>query len=358
MHPILARGSRLALYLGACALAGTLFAALVAAAVPLDSATALLIAVPLAVTYGFFCLSSWYVSRSMPLTRTGIARLAMTAITAAAVSSLAWLGLARAWLEVLSRRGAAFDAVTVFGALGTIVFGFGFLLYLLSLAVGYLIATFEQARESERRGLETQVLAREAELRSLRAQIDPHFLFNSLNSISALTGADPAAARRMCVLLADFLRESLALGSLDRITIDRELALAARFLEIERVRFGERLQVDVSAAGTEGCLVAPLILQPLVENAVTHGISHALAGGTVRIAASRTPSTLTLVVENPCDPDRPRATGTGVGLSNVRARLRALHGGEARVSSDERAGVWRVEMTMPAEMAEAARESA
>ncbi len=355
MHPILARRSRLALYLGIWALAGTLFAALLAGTASLGWTTSLAIAVPLTITYGFFCLSSWYVSRSMPLAATGIVRLAITAVTAAAASSLAWLGLARGWLEVLSRRGAAFDVSAVSAALTTIVLGFGLLLYLLSLAVGYLVAAFEQSRESERRGLETQVLAREAELRSLRAQIDPHFLFNSLNSISALTAADPAAARRMCVLLADFLRESLALGSEDRITLDRELALAAHFLDIERVRFGDRLRVEIAAGGTGGCLVAPLILQPLVENAVTHGISHALTGGTIRIQASRTAATLTLVVENPCDADRPRRAGAGVGLANVRARLRALHGSDARVSSGEHSGSWRVEMTMPVETAEAAR---
>jgi len=84
----------------------------------------------------------------------------------------------------------------LFPALRALIFGFGILLYLLSLAVSYLLAAFERSREAERRGLEAQVLAREAELRSLRTQIDPHFLFNTLHSISALTTADPTAARR------------------------------------------------------------------------------------------------------------------------------------------------------------------
>jgi two-component system sensor histidine kinase AlgZ len=198
------------------------------------------------------------------------------------------------------------------------------------------------------------VLAREAELRSLRAQIDPHFLFNSLHSISALTTANPTAARRMCVLLADFLRDSLALGSEDRITIGRELRLAERFLEIERVRFGDRLRVEVSAAEDDTRLVPPLLLQPIVENAVTHGVAHVIAGGTIRMALTGTVGSLTIVVENPCDPDRPRRTGTGLGLANVRARLRALYGDNAWVSTTEAAGTWRVEMSLPAERAMAA----
>jgi two-component system, LytTR family, sensor histidine kinase AlgZ len=228
------------------------------------------------------------------------------------------------------------------------------LLYLLSLAISYLLGSFEETRRIERRALRVQVLAREAELRSLRAQIDPHFLFNSLHSISALTTADPPAARKMCVVLAEFLRESLALEGEDRITVARELKLAERFLAVERVRFGDRLDMSIAAEpAAEGCLIPPLLLQPLVENAVTHGVAHQLEGGTIRIAASRTPKTLSILIENPCDPDRPRGTGVGVGLANVRARLRALHGTEAAVHATEQKGVWRVELSLPATTASA-----
>ena len=223
------------------------------------------------------------------------------------------------------------------------------LLYLLSLTVGYLLVMFEENRAADRRALEVQVFAREAELRSLRSQLDPHFLFNCLHSISALTTADPPGARRMCLLLGEFLRETLALGAESRITVARELKLVDRFLAVERIRFGDRLDVDLSSdQEAEGCLVPPLLLQPLVENAVTHGIAHLLDRGTIRIAASRTPARLTIVVENPCDPDRPKSRGAGVGVSNVRARLRAVYGTEAIVNSTEQGGVWRMEISCPA----------
>ncbi|HEV3484576.1 MAG TPA: histidine kinase, partial [Vicinamibacterales bacterium] len=199
-----------------------------------------------------------------------------------------------------------------------------------------------------RQGLRGEVLAREAELRSLRAQIDPHFLFNSLHSISALTAVDAAGARRMCLMLADFLRESLALGAETRIPLARELALVERFLSIERIRFGERLQMSIDPDAAGACLVPPLILQPIVENAVTHGVAHVLDGGTIRIAALCSGSTLSIAVENPCDPARPRRSGAGLGLSNVRARLQALHGMEGRLTAAEHEGVWRVDISMPA----------
>src|SRR5262249_31785820 len=175
-----------------------------------------------------------------------------------------------------------------FRAAAPTLFGFGFFLYLLAMAASYLAAAFAISQEAEKRGLELQVMAREAELRALRAQIDPHFLFNSLQSISALTTLDAAAARRMCLLLADFLRDTLALGARERIAVRDELALARRFLEIEQVRFGDRLQMAIDAEpGTDAEAVPPLVLQPLVENAVTHGIAHVLEGGVVRISAAR-----------------------------------------------------------------------
>ncbi len=348
MHPILARGSRLALYLGAWTLVGMLLAALLAGPGGLSATRSLVVAIPLALVYAFFCLSAWYVARSTPLGPTGGVRLIATALTASAISSAAWLVVARGWLELFA-EGNRIAAAELFPALRALIFGFGLLLYLLSISVSYLLAAFERSRDAERRGFEAQVLAREAELRSLRTQIDPHFLFNTLHSISALTTADPPAARRMCVLLGDFLRDSLALGSKDRITIVRELQLETQFLEIERVRFGDRLRTDISSPPSGTWMVPPLLLQPLVENAVTHGVAHVIEGGVIRIAISENGSSLTIDVENPCDPDRPKRTGTGLGLSNVRARLQALYGDRAGISASEADAVWRVRLTLPAE---------
>ena len=211
MHPILARGGRLALYLGLWAAVGALLGVLLAAQIGLGWRQAGLVALPLAFLYAFVCLSAWYVSRGMPLAATGALRIVATAVTASAISSAMWLLAARTWVDWLARRGfvPAFGATT---GLYVLFAAFGVLLYLLALAISYLIAVVEHTRAAERQALQVQVLAREAELRMLRAQIDPHFLFNSLHSISALTGSDAASARRMCVLLADFLRESLALG--------------------------------------------------------------------------------------------------------------------------------------------------
>src|SRR5438067_250786 len=253
MHPILARPWRLAAYIAIWIPLGVLLAALLAMQGALGWSDALLVAVPLSIAYGFLSLSSWYVTGGSPVDRVGAARVAMTAVSSAFISSAVWLLLARGWMGLIVSLTGRHDVPGSFRTGAPTFFGFGFLLYLLAMAVSYLAAAFAVSRDAERRGLELQVLAREAELRALRAQIDPHFLFNSLQSISALTTADPAAARRMCLLLADFLRETLAVGARDRIPLSSELALAQRFLAVEHVRFGDRPNVMVNADGGEAC---------------------------------------------------------------------------------------------------------
>ena len=348
MLPILVRGGHLALYLSLWVFVGLLLAVLLVTQSGLGWGAAAAIALPLCTVFAFVCLSAWYVSRGMPLATSGALRIAATALTAALVSSGGWVLISRPWLRLVAARAPVTDPELVTATLQPLLFGFGVLVYLLAMAVSYVFAAFEASQEAQRRSLEVQVLAREAELRSLRAQIDPHFLFNSLHSISALTSADPPGARRMCLLLGDFLRDSLALGAEDRITVARELALVERFLSIERVRFGDRLTVDVRPGNAGDCLIPPLLLQPIVENAVTHGIAHVLDGGTVRVTAEEVDGTLRLAVENPCDPERPRRKGVGVGLSNVRARLQALYGADAWLTAGETGETWIVQIGMPA----------
>ena len=346
MHPIFARGRRLAVYLAIWTVVGITLSSLLAGRGSLGWGVGLSVGLPLTFAYAFVCLSAWYVSRFTPLGTSGPLRLTATAIGAALLSSAALVLMARAWTFMLARWTGA--EATLGAGVSSIVFGFGLFVYLLSLAVSYIASAAEQTRSAERHALEGQVLSREAELRALRAQIDPHFLFNSLHSISALTTADPAGARRMCLLLAEFLRESLALGAEDRIPLARELKLAEKYSKSNAYDMVTACSWKSMPAARIDCLVPSLLLQPVVENAVTHGVAHRLEGGLVRVTASSGPARVTMVVENPCDPDRPRRTGGGVGLANVRSRLRALYGSEATLNASEQKGLWRVEITLPA----------
>jgi two-component system sensor histidine kinase AlgZ len=348
MHPILAFRGRLGPYLAAWVPLAALLAGLlhIAGAPWLEAGV---IALPLALAYAFICLAAWYPCRSASLHGSSLAKVLVTQAAAAGLSAILWVFLANTWVVFLEQFPAFAGAVRRFPRLVPVILAVAVILYTLAAALHYLLIAFQDARNSERSALELEVLAREAELRSLRAQIDPHFLFNALNSINSLVGSDPAAARAMCLELAEFLRETLRLGGTDSIPLSAEIALAERYLAVERARFGQRLRIEREVSPEAGaCEVPPLMLQPLVENAVKHGVATLVDGGAVRIEARCGGGLLHLAVENPVDPAVPARPGEGLGLANVRSRLAALHAREAQVEVRRLAGTFRVELVLPA----------
>jgi signal transduction histidine kinase len=352
MATVLADRLRLQLHLVAWALVGGLLTVLVHALMGLGWPLALLFGVPLGLVATPVSLSATYLCRAMPLPGTPALRVAATALTAAIVTAGVWAAAGRAWWQYLVRSDPVLSVAPV-APLAALLVGVGALAYLLAVAVQYLAQASEHASEVSQRALESQVGQREAELRALRAQLDPHFLFNSLNSISGLIGADPVRARQMCQLLADFLRDSLSLGGAARIPLGREVALAEQYLRIEQVRFGDRLRVQSTvSADTGNVTVPPLILQPLVENAVRHGIATRLEGGSIAISAQRAGDRAVIVVTNPRDPDSARK-GTGMGLDIVRRRLAAAFGDRAALAIEAAPDAYRVSLTLPAEAASA-----
>jgi two-component system, LytTR family, sensor histidine kinase AlgZ len=349
MHPILARGGRLGPYLMAWVPLAALLAGLTRLAAGAPWGEAATVALPLAALYAFICLAAWYPCRLVPIGPTPLARVVAIHAVAAALSALLWLSLAVTWVVLLDQFPAFADVGERFPSLVAVLVPAGLLLYVLAAALHYLVIAFEEQRQAERRELELEVTAREAELKALRAQIDPHFLFNAINSIAALTTAKPAAAREMCVALAQFLRESLRVGGCSDIPLAEELALAGSYLAIEQVRFGSRLRVEEQVEDAcRHCSVPPLILQPLVENAVSRGIAGLIDGGVVRIAARLAGERLSLAVENPFDHQAPSRKGEGVGLANVRERLAAVYKGEAEIEVAAGDGLFRVRLEMPA----------
>ncbi len=349
MQPILARGSRLVFYVLACAAVGALLSAALAGRSGLSVLRTAAVIVPLAVLYGFVCLSSWYVCTATPLkttsTSVALGNIAGSTVVAAAI----WLALGRSFGWAAARVPGLAAVDRIFTTEPVLLYAVGALVYLLSLAAHYVLIGVDEARAAEQRALEVQLVAREAELKALRAQIEPHFLFNSLNSISALTTTDPAGARRMCALLGDFLRATLRVGVRERIPLEQELAMVRQFFDIERVRFGARLCYEQRADPAASTFpVPPLLLQPLVENAVNHGIAQLLEGGTVRLDVAKAGDGLRIVVDNPFDADGQRPERRGVGLENVRRRLATQYGGAASVDVNDGNGRFRVTITLPA----------
>jgi len=356
MHPVLARMSRLGLYLAAWIPLTGMLVYLVAGPTGLGWLETAAIVVPLCLIYAFVCLSAWYSCRMTPLARSGVLRLILTHMTAAVVLSALWVLAGRALAGALSGwvAFAGFEQDRFARHVVPLLLAAGMFLYLLAVAFHYVLLAVEASRQAERGEMEARVLAREAELKALKAQVNPHFLFNSLHSISALTTADPARAREMCVLLSDFLRKTLGLGEKSSIPLEEEISLVDSFLAVEKMRFGSRLRIQQAVEeDSRHLLVPPLLLQPLVENAVTHGVANLPEGGWIRLEARRAGGGLSIVVENVFDPETPSRRRNGMGLANVRKRLEARYGAGASLNVRVADDCYRVEVTLPAEEAEA-----
>lgn len=352
MHPLLTRFSRFAAYLFAWVPLTAMLVYLLALPGGFSVKAIALVLAPSALIYAFVCLSTWFSCRLLPLDKASTVRVLAIHGAGACVAGLLWAAATVTYSQVVFEwlRAGADQGRRFRQQAGPVLVGAGVLLYLLSVAVHYVLAAAAARKEAERREREARMLASEAELRALKAQVNPHFLFNSLNSISALTSVDPGGAREMCVLLGDFLRHTLGLGERAMIPLRDELAMVRNFLAIERVRFGARLRVeeDVENAA-EACLVPPLVLQPLIENAVKHGIANLAEGGLVRLEARRENGGLTVAVENAFDPEYIAPRKNGLGLANVRRRLETRYGERAALRIFTNGERYRVRLSLPPE---------
>jgi two-component system sensor histidine kinase AlgZ len=341
MHPLLADRKRLALYLLVWLLLAFLLAVVVMEPSRLSFHDSALFTIPPTIVFAFICIATWFPARALPLSAARAWSLLIAHALGALLWSGVWLLLFRGWQSILGE-----ERIGTHGALFIVT---GALLYLLTLAFHYLLIALEAARRLELRDIEVRMLAREAELKTLKAQLDPHFLFNSLNSISALCGTSPSSARTLTTLLAEYLRKSLRIGSAESITLGEELELALNYLAIERIRFGSRLDVAQTVEeSTRKLRVPPLLLLPLVENAVTHGIGHLLDGGVVAIGAAREGDRVRITVENPADPDRPASRGQGIGLTNTRRRIETFYAEAARMQTTNEPDHFGVTLWLPA----------
>jgi two-component system sensor histidine kinase AlgZ len=241
--------------------------------------------------------------------------------------------------DALPGRTALYGLGFVFGYLAE---GLTFLFKGLALRASRVELQAEQARRE----------AAEARLAALQARTNPHFLFNSLNAIAGLVGVDPERAERAIEALSESMRYALESTRTARVPLEREIEAVRDHLELERLRHGERLRASLDLEpGLESLPVPPLCLQPVVENAILHGISRREAGGKLAVCARREGGHLLLRVDD--DGPGPRGSahaGTGTALSDLRDRLALLYGEAATLSvGDGPGGGCRVEIRIPAE---------
>lgn len=279
--------------------------------------------------FAFLSVPVLWLARRFPIEAPNRFRHLLLHLLASAVFCLSYLFL-RAAVGQLPAGGAGEDE-TFAGAVQLLArktWFFNLLVYWLIVGMSTGLRYYREAQERQRRAVELEQRLTAARLHALQMQLNPHFLFNSLNAISSLMHVDVDAADRTLSKLADLLRRALASSSEQEVTLRQEVDFLRRYLEIEQTRFGDRLKVDVMIPPELSEIRVPtLILQPLVENAIRHGIEPMAAPGEIRITAERVDDELVLrVADTGRGPGSSNRHGTGIGVANTRARLEQLYG--------------------------------
>lgn len=299
------------------------------------------------ITFGALGLAIWFPLRYMQKGSNPIVT---------ATSNLAVTGIIMVVIWVLSNRlllrsiVADKDAYEMFWSSTVILrIASGVLLYSMIILTYWLFISASRLAEKAASQSKLEALVREAELKMLRSQINPHFLFNSLNSISSLTVTNPPGAREMIVKLSDFMRYSLSSRNDQPVTLHNEMESLRLYLEIEKVRFRERLVIKEDIEPE--CLAAllpGLLLQPLYENAVKHGVYESTGTVVINTSAKKEGENVIVSISNTVDPDSVvTRKGAGIGLKNVRTRLELFFGNEADLEIIRKEDSFTVNMKFP-----------
>lgn len=289
----------------------------------------------------------WYMARFSDLRKRSTAELIFTHISGVSAIVLLWLLPTYPLQQALFGHEAGYTDFLSSSLIMRVVLGIIYYAILTSLT--YLVFNIRELKDQQIRESELKSLLRESELNMLRFQINPHFLFNSLNAVNALIITRPEEASAMVVKLSEFMRYSLDSSGKVMSTLGDEIRHCNQYLEIEQVRFGERLRVEKEVDESLLSIPVPaMLLQPLIENSIKHGLDAAEHGITLFLGAARTTTGIRIEVSNPYDSSgiyqRP---GTGTGLKNIRARLQNLYGTGHLLETSQTDGVFRVKIDIP-----------
>lgn len=292
--------------------------------------------------FGALTPIAYVLARRYPLRRDRVGRAVAAHAAGALVLCVCWASLGML-LGLLLDRYPAQPGNLLRGYVGWLLVSLPWSVFLYFMVLGslYAFTYYGEARERESQQARLAAQLAEARLGALRMQLNPHFLFNSLNAITVLVrDRNTRDASRMLELLSGVLRQVLQSEKRQEVTLDEELGFIEQYLTIEQVRFSDRLRVRWTIEpALRDALVPAFILQPLVENAVRHGAMKLSEEGTIEVAAAEAGGDLVLSVRDDGPGYRP-ASGTGVGLANTRARLETLYGeaGRLRVEGAEGGG--------------------
>jgi two-component system LytT family sensor kinase len=274
--------------------------------------------------YALLGLGLWFMVRFSDLRKKAIIEIIGYHLTGCTVTVLIWYELGYLLLSQLLRNDT-FYTTFLNSSTAMRIFS-GILYYALLVSIYYLLINLRELKEKMEKEATLTALLKEAQLNMLRSQIRPHFLFNSLNSISSLTMTNPGKAQEMVIKLSEFMRYSLSFQDTLMSILEKELYHIDLYLEIEKVRFGDRLKVEKNI--TENSMawrIPAMILQPVIENAVKYGVYESTGLSTISISAIPDGGYLMVTIRNNFDPAGMARKGTGTGLKNIEGRLLAIY---------------------------------
>lgn len=274
--------------------------------------------------FSFFGLSIWFIVAFSQHNKSPIINGIITHATSIVFLLLIWISLGDFIVTLFSEGSTEYQAFLSSSFPWRIISGLFF--YTILVMIYYTINYYNKLKEQSLRESRLNEIIRNTELSLLKSQINPHFLFNSLNSISSLTITNPSHAQEMIIKLSDFLRYSISQGAENLVSLKEEIENVKRYLEIEQVRFGSKLEQKFNLS--EQCynfVIPAMILQPLYENAVKHGVYESTEKVTIETLCSFENNSLKIEIFNNFDPDAASRKGTGLGLKNISERLRLMY---------------------------------
>ena len=276
------------------------------------------------VIFALWGYNIWYVVKFAGFDPSHVSNTLITHFFSALVLISLWLLIGTGILKLVLGNEADYNlfvASSIYyrAAIGLLFYGL--------IAINYYMALFyQEVQERKLRESETSRLLKETELNMLKAQINPHFIFNSLNSVSSLTLTNPEKAHEMVVNLSMFLRYTISPQEKKKVKLSEEINAIRQYLAIEKVRFGDRLNVTISSEEALDDMRLPnLILQPLVENAIKFGVYESTEENKIVIACQLKDNLLEVCIQNDIEPDGVPRKGKGIGLSNVKSRLNLIY---------------------------------
>ena len=291
-------------------------------------------------------LTLWYPACYIPIEKSSPAKIIVSHSIGAVITTILWIVFGYVLMVNIIGFEEKYPAFLYSTLAWRILIGLFF--YSLFTSFYYMIIYYTGFQERTIKETELKKLVTEAELRSLKFQINPHFIFNSLNSMSALTEIDPLKAKKMIIKLAEFLRFILKTNEMNKNSLSEELINIRLYLDIERIRFEDKFEyIEDIHDGCNNIEIPSMILQPLFENAIKHAVYETLDKVILKLTCRLQDNFLKIIMENNYDEITPAQKGAGVGLKNIRERLKLIYHRDDLFETKVDKGIFRITLFIP-----------